>query len=104
MKINRRWPVDVMRLGLSKLKRVRTGKQCCTAMIPLTTLAAVLLVFVASCSFPTAETDCASESFTVSTTEDIFTGVCSDSCSLCDAVAAANFCTGNENPGGSRTP
>lgn len=102
MKINRRWPVDVMRLGFSKLTRL--GKHRRTARMPLTMLTAVPPEFDASCSFPTAETDCASESFTVSTTEDIFTGVYSDSCSLCDAVAAANFCTGNENPGGSRTP
>ena len=51
----------------------------------------ILLIITSGCD--ATATDCTSDTFLVTTTEDIFDGACSGHCSLREAVHAANTCT-----------
>jgi len=54
-------------------------------------LTTFLLIFTSGCD--TTATDCSSDTFLVTTTEDISDGRCNDHCTLREAVAAANTCS-----------
>jgi len=95
--INRWYQTELWKKWLSRFKdwfsNINWGKVWLRIVFPFL-LTTFFVIFTTGCD--TAATDCSTDTFLVTTTEDISDGLCNEHCTLREAVAAANTCSAHD--------